>query len=345
MKYEEETRKLLSLSPKNAGKIAKIATTENRSFRACQFEEWSRKSMVDNNLTSQDGVIIVSYFLPVNLSRSKNGNWQANWDRENVLSLQLGMRITWIGSVRYGNAPIPLEEQDNVASVLAEFNCYPVFIDQNTHFQFYDLFCKQHLWLTMHHIGDVYSPLNQNNIGARNQQNLWFVYSEVHKLFRNKVLEVYHQKDLIWIHGFHLMLLPSFLRRRLSAAAKIGYYFHTPFPSSEIWRTMARREDLIRGILGADQIGFHLFEYARHFLTTCRRFLGCSYEMKPTGTMTVTMDGRDVAITCIHVGVDVPRVEEILRSDTYAAEMSAWRGRFPNKTIIAGEYNRLRCLG
>ena len=51
------------------------------------------------------------------------------------------------------------------------------------------------------------------------------------------------------------------------------YFFHTPFPSSEIWRTMSRREDLLRGILGADQIGFHLFEYARHFLTTCRRLL------------------------------------------------------------------------
>jgi trehalose 6-phosphate synthase/phosphatase len=189
----------------------------------------------------------------------------------------------------------------------------------------------------MHHIADVYGPLNQNDIGAKAQQNLWFIYNEVHKLFRNKVLEVFHPTYLIWIHGFHLMLLPSFLRRRLPSA-KIGFYFHTPFPSSEIWRTMSRREDLMKGILGADQIGFHLYEYARHFLTTCRRFLGYSYEMNAAGVMTVAFDGREVAITCIHVGIDLPRVDEILMTDNYADEMNSWRARFPNKTIVAGFY-------
>ncbi|RYH28698.1 hypothetical protein EON65_11220 [archaeon] len=62
----------------------------------------------------------------------------------------------------------------------------------------------------------------------------------MHTLFRERILEVFQQNYLIWIHGFHLMLLPTFLRRRLPHA-KIGYYFHTPFPSSELWRTMARR--------------------------------------------------------------------------------------------------------
>jgi trehalose 6-phosphate synthase/phosphatase len=246
--------------------------------------------LIDIQLKPQDGVIIVSYFLPVILSKDNQGLWSVTWDKENILSLQLGVRLSWVGSVRYANAPIPLEDEEAVARVLADINCYPVFINQNTHYQFYDIFCKQNLWPVMHHIADVYGPLNQNDIGAKTQQNLWFVYSTVHKLFREKVLEVYHETYLIWIHGFHLMLLPSYLRRRLPLA-KIGYlkinfnkyvlnnrrlfsyFFHTPFPSSEIWRAMTRREDLLRGILGADQIGFHLYEYARHFLTTCRRVL------------------------------------------------------------------------
>lgn len=165
----------------------------------------------------------------------------------------MSSRLIWIGSVRFANAPIPAEEEDAVADALLELSCYPVFINQATHFQFYDIFCKQNLWPTMHCIADVYGPLNLNDIGAKAQQSLWFVYSTVHKSFREKVLEVYQQNCLIWIHGFHLMLLPSFLRRRLPFA-KVGYFFHTPFPSSEIWRTMSRREDLLRGILGADQV-------------------------------------------------------------------------------------------
>eukprot|EP00981_Chlorochromonas_danica_P005361 scaffold1084_cov250-Ochromonas_danica.AAC.12 len=244
-------------------------------------------------------------------------------------------RLLWVGSIRYGNAPIPVEEEEAVASVLAAMNCYPVFINQTMHYQFYDIFCKQNLWLVMHHVADVYGPLNQNEIGAKAQQNLWFNYSTVHKLFREKVLEVYQQNYLIWIHGFHLMLLPSFLRRRIPLA-KIGYYFHTPFPSSELWRTMARREDLLRGILGANQIGFHLFEYARHFLTVCHRILGYSNDTNAQGMMTVNVDGREVVITCIHVGVDMPRVTEILESPSYVAEVKEWKERFANKIVVSG---------
>jgi len=151
-----------------------------------------------------------------------------------------------VGSVRYQNAPIPPEEEENVSFALAELNCYAVYLSQNTHFQFYDVYCKQQLWPIMHHIADVYGPLNLNDIGAKAQQQLWFVYSTVHKMFREKVLELYQARDLIWIHGFHLLLLPSFIRRRIPSA-KIGYFFHTPFPSSEIWRTISRREELLLG--------------------------------------------------------------------------------------------------
>lgn len=198
-----------------------------RSFRARQFASWSHRVHMDDQLVSQDGVIIVSYFLPVILSKSKDGKtWTATWDGENLLSLQMDLRLTWIGSIRFANAPIPIEDEEAVSAALAELNCYPVFINQNMHFQFYDIFCKKNLWPIMHHIADVYGPLNQNDIGAKAQQNLWFVYSTVHKLFREKVLEVYHEGYLIWIHGFHLMLLPNFLRRRLPTA-KIGLLNHS----------------------------------------------------------------------------------------------------------------------
>ena len=256
----------------NASKHASTATavSEGLSFRSRQFAEWGRKTRIDGNLKSTDGVIIVAYFLPVNLHRSRNGVWSATWDSENILSLTLDARATFVGSVRYHNAPIPVEEEEAVTIALMSLNCHPIFINQPTHYQFYDLYCKQSLWLLLHHVADVYGPLKQADIGAKGQQDLWFTYSTVNRIFRDKVVEVFQAGDMVWIQGFHLMLLPSFLRRFLQQA-KIGYFFHTPFPSSEIWRRMTRREDLLRGILAADQIGFHLYEYARHFLTTCHR--------------------------------------------------------------------------
>ena len=319
----------------DAGGTILAAEEETVSFRTRQFIAWGRKFASDSELKKTDGVIIVSYFLPVILSKSSSGQWSASWDNENLLSMNLDARVTWVGCVRYQGAPIPADEEEAVTDVLKEMNCQPVFINQGTHYQFYDVFCKQNLWLLMHMVADVYGPLNQSDIGAKGQQDLWFNYSTVNRTFRDKVVEVYNPGDLIWIQGFHLMLLPSFLRRLLQVA-KIGYFFHTPFPSSEIWRTMTRREDLLRGILAADQIGFHLYEYARHFLTTCHRLLGHTTEMNAAGAQVVNVDGREVAITCIHVGVDMPRVQHALAAPEFETDMRMWRDKFPGKTIVAG---------
>lgn len=305
------------------------------SFKARSFTEWSKRSAMDNTIKPSDGVVIVSYFLPVILSKSDRGEWSAVWDEENILSFDLPVRATWIGSVRYNGSPIPSEDEEAVSEALAKLNCNPIFINQIVHHQFYDIFCKQNLWLLMHLISDVYGPVDTTDIGAKSQQDLWYTYITVNNIFRDKLIEVYHSGDMIWIHGFHLMLLPSCIRRRLQQA-KIGYFFHTPFPSSEIWKTITRRDDLLRGILAADQIGFHLFEYARHFLTSCHRLLGYTYDSNPAGVMTVNIDGREVAISCIHIGIDHARVQKELSHPYLVEEINSWVRKCSNKVVVTG---------
>lgn len=312
-----------------------IISSDKHSLKSKKFRDWNMRSHIDNDINKSDSVIIVSYFLPVILHKSRDGIWSAKWDEETILSLNLDIRTTWVGSVRYHGAPIPVEDEASVTHVLAKMNCCPIFINQNMHHQFYEIYCKQHLWLLMHHISDVYGPIDVAEIGAKSQQDLWYTYSTVNKIFRDKIVEAYHEGDLIWIQGFHLMLLPSFVRRRLQQS-KIGYFFHTPFPSSEIWRTLPRREDLLRGILAADHIGFHLFEYARHFLTSCHRLLGYSYDFNLSGVMTVFVDGREVAISCIHVGVNYDLVKRELGSAKFLGDVNAWSKKFSGKIVVSG---------
>ncbi len=340
VKYTEDKFGVLNYKFPQSDKGVKtsvIASSDAHAMRSRLFASWNRKSNDDYRLTSSDGVIVVSYFLPVILSKT-DGAWTASWDKEALLSLQMdSIRCIWVGSVRYMNAPIPVEDEDAVSAALQELNCFPVFLNQTMHYQFYDGFCKKSLWMVMHHIADVYGPMDHADKGVRAQQHLWYNYNTVHKMFMEKVLEVYQQGYLIWIHGFHLMLLPTIIRRRI-AQAKIGYFFHTPFPSSEIWRTMARREDLLRGILGADQIGFHLYEYARHFMTTCHRLLGYNADLNAEGMSTVNVDGRQVIITCIHVGIDLPRLQEVAETPNFVPEIMAWKTKFANKVVISGKY-------
>ena len=74
--------------------------------------------------------------------------------------------------------------------------------------------------------------------------------------------EHYTVGDVIWVHGYHLMLVPSYISRKIRVA-NVGVFIHTPFPSSEVFRTLSSRKELLRGILTADHVGFHLFEYVK----------------------------------------------------------------------------------
>lgn len=81
--------------------------------------------------------------------------------------------------------------------------------------------------------------------------------------------------DLVWVHDYHLMLLPAMLREEMGPKknVKIGFFLHTPFPSSEIYRILPVRNEVLMGVLQCDLIGFHTYDYARHFLSSCSRML------------------------------------------------------------------------
>lgn len=98
----------------------------------------------------------------------------------------------------------------------------------------------------------------------------------MNRLFAKAVVGDVEDGDMIWVHDYHLMLLPEMLREEIGNSkknVKIGFFLHTPFPSSEIYRILPVREALLLGVLHCDLIGFHTYDYARHFLSSCSRIL------------------------------------------------------------------------
>ena len=107
-------------------------------------------------------------------------------------------------------------------------------------------------------------------------ESAWAAYREVNRLFAKTMAKDVQDGDLIWVHDYHLMLLPEMLREEIGTSkknVKIGFFLHTPFPSSEIYRILPVREALLLGVLHCDLIGFHTYDYARHFLSSCSRIL------------------------------------------------------------------------
>lgn len=99
-------------------------------------------------------------------------------------------------------------------------------------------------------------------------------------MFARAIAKDVQDGDMVWVHDYHLMLLPSMLREEIGdtrSNVKIGFFLHTPFPSSEIYRILPVRNEILLGILHCDLIGFHTYDYARHFLSSCSRILYVSH--------------------------------------------------------------------
>ncbi|XP_019094805.1 PREDICTED: probable alpha,alpha-trehalose-phosphate synthase [UDP-forming] 7 isoform X4 [Camelina sativa] len=171
--------------------------------------------------------------------------------------------------------------------------------------------------------------------GGRFDRSLWEAYVATNKLFFQKVIEVINpDDDFVWIHDYHLMVLPTFLRRRFNRI-RMGFFLHSPFPSSEIYRSLPVREEILKALLNSDLIGFHTFDYARHFLTCCSRMLGLEYQSK-RGYIGLEYYGRTVGIKIMPVGINMGRIQSVMRYSEEEGKVTELRNRFEGKTVLLG---------
>uniref|UniRef100_A0A822XJT8 Alpha,alpha-trehalose-phosphate synthase [UDP-forming] 5-like n=1 Tax=Nelumbo nucifera TaxID=4432 RepID=A0A822XJT8_NELNU len=284
---------------------------------------------------TQERIIIVGNQLPIRAHRRSDGDggWNFSWDEDSLL-LQLkdglgeDVEVIYIGCLREEIDP---SEQDDVAQTLLEtFKCVPTFIPPDLFSKFYHGFCKQQLWPLFHYM----LPLSPY-LGGRFDRSLWQAYVSVNKIFADKVMEVISpDDDYVWVHDYHLMVLPTFLRKRFNRV-KLGFFLHSPFPSSEIYRTLPVRDELLRALLNSDLIGFHTFDYARHFLSCCSRMLGLTYQSK-RGYIGLEYYGRTVSIKILPVGIHMGQLRSIMNLPETEAKVAALRDRFRGQLVLLG---------
>ena len=169
----------------------------------------------------------------------------------------------WVGWMGLTVDKINLEQKELINERLFMENCLPVYLSKQEIEEYYYGFCNNTIWPLFH-----YFPLY-----TEYQSDHWETYKEVNQKFCKAVCKVAKPEDTIWIQDYQLMLLPSMLRKKIPDAS-IGYFLHIPFPSSEIYSLLPWRKELLEGILGSDLVGFHVYDYVRHFLNSIRRVLG-----------------------------------------------------------------------
>lgn len=170
---------------------------------------------------------------------------------------------------------------------------------------------------------------NQPSDG-RKERAQWADYYRMNQKFATKILEQYKPGDIVIIHDFYLMLLPSMLRQRVPHMY-ISFFLHCPFPSSEFLRCLPRRKEILEGVLGSNLIGFQSYSYSRHFSSCCTRI--CSYPSDSGGVETF---GSRVEVGVFPIGIDVKKVESLAFSPEVDEKVKALKKMYAGKKIIVG---------
>src|SRR6187402_1517908 len=201
------------------------------------------------------------------------------------------------------------EQRAQLDKKLAEHSATPVYLSAQEAERFYEGMSNSVIWPLFHYLVDR-MPLFVRDFDE---------YRSVNERFADAVCAEAGEDDLIWIHDYHLLLLPALLRQRLPRA-RIGFFLHIPFPSSEIFRLLPHREDLLEGMLGANLIGFHTFGYARHFSDALLGNLGIEPELDR-----VDIEGRSVSIGVFPMGIDVASFERLANEPELPTRVAALR--------------------
>jgi trehalose 6-phosphate synthase/phosphatase len=158
----------------------------------------------------------------------------------------------------------------------------------------------------------------------------WADYYRMNQKFANKIIEVYKPGDIVIVHDYNLMLLPSMLRQR-APHMYIAFFLHSPFPSSEFFRCLPRRKEVLEGVLGANLVGFQSYSYSRHFASCCTRVLGF-----PSDSTGVDAYGSRVEVGVFPIGIDATKVASLAWTDSVNEKYEALKKMYAGKKLIVG---------
>ncbi|KAK0188269.1 glycosyltransferase family 20 protein [Armillaria mellea] len=301
-------------------------------------------------------LIVVSNRLPITITKDAAGEYHFKMSSGGLVSALSGFKkslnFTWIG---WPGFFIPFRDRAHVDKrLMEEYSCQAVYLDDDVADRHYNGFSNSILWPLFH-----YHPGEMNF-----EEDNWLAYRQANLQFAEAVRMQLTPGSMVWVQDYHLMLLPMLLRGLINGEShytqkelskitegiegddipdvpatkseavpgiKIGFFLHTPFPSSEIYRILPVRREILLGILYCDLIGFHTYDYARHFLSSCTRILGL-----PTMPNGVEFEGRLAHVGTFPIGIEPASFIDNLKKESVRSRIGQLEQRFGGVKVIVG---------
>jgi trehalose 6-phosphate synthase/phosphatase len=227
-----------------------------------------------------------------------------------------GLWIGWPGDV----SRMTPDQRQTLERQLRERGIVPVALTRDHIDRYYHGFSNRVLWPSFHYLIDRI-PVDAAG---------WDAYCQVNEAFADAVAREYRKGDTVWVHDYQLMLVPELLRARLPEA-RIGFFLHIPFPSSEVFRILPWRRQILNGLLGADLVGFHTFAYLRHFVASLLHVEGVEPDIDR-----VRVADREVHLGVFPMGVDAERFAALAETPEVDARVRDIRRDAGDRRIVLG---------
>jgi trehalose 6-phosphate synthase/phosphatase len=266
-------------------------------------------------------LLIVSNRLPISVTKRANTlcfQPSAGGLATGLSSLCESHTSRWVGWPGIATDKVSAKERQDISNQLQAQDYDAVFLSAKDVRNYYYGFCNKTIWPLFH-----YFPLY-----TVYEDRYWQSYKQVNEAFCDAVVKIAKPEDYIWIHDYQLMLLPELVREKLPGA-QIGFFLHIPFPSFELFRLLPWRAEILNGLLGADLVGFHTYDYVRHFLSGTARIVGTEHSMG-----TLTAGNRVVKVDAFPMGIDYERYSGAIKNPEVKKRLTTIRKKVGDRKII-----------
>lgn len=237
-------------------------------------------------------VIFVSNRLPVTLQK-KQDSFEFS---KSIGGLATGLKgyhdredSLWLGYPGVVKDSLSTEDQKYIKStLLKEYKSAPVFLNSDEIERYYEGYSNKTLWPLFHYFKEK----------TEHKLDTWEAYEKVNAHFFDSLKEHLQEDSVVWVHDYQLMLLPKMIKEAYPTV-KVGFFLHIPFPSYELFRSLVHHKPILQGLMGSDLIGFHTYDYVRHFLSSVRRILGVSHALHR-----LPYEGREIHVDAFPMGID-----------------------------------------
>lgn len=288
----------------------------------CLFADASDTLVVSaHGVAAMSRLIIVSNRLPITLSSAKGKfvyTESVGGVATGIFSLAEPAERLWFGWPGLPSDRLRAEDKMHIAGKLNKQGCHPIFMSGKDIRDFYSGFSNKTIWPLFHYFSDF----------AVFDDEYWKSYRAVNQLFCDIIVPQLKKDDVVWIHDYQLMLLPQMVRERMPEI-EIGFFLHIPFPSFELLRNLPWRAEILHGILGSDLVGFHEYDYVRHFLSSVYRICGHEHHLSQ-----LTIENRHIRVDAFPMGINYEKYAESGSNPTVQNEINRLKGN-NTKTILS----------